>query len=484
VLVIRPLKISESINVSRLLLISVFILGLLAGNYPINGEENTYSTTSLFMSIFSNGNVLVQHDVKFTERKDSLLIQLLGGNITSLTVNDFNGTQLLYHLDTRSSQLSIEPKNSTQIRITYETPNLVDKRSGIWTFSVNSYNPFNVKLPNDAVVTDLGNTMPTLIRRLGAQELLAFNEGNVSINYSIGFFGTRDQAAIAIDSAQIEIAMSEKFNQGIKLDKAKEYLNHSVIALNTGNFVEAEKLGNNATDMSRILARDFQSAKKTIQSASLELDEAQKKNWDTSKGAPLLSTASSLFNDGNYTGAYKYALLAVSSKSPKSMLDMTIIYYLAIPLIVIGGFFYFYKKSSQKANNSKQDHFTSSNEYIAKTSKEEKTYSVEKHASKEFSNEQNMDIDRNYSVPENIETRFREFVHNQINERKNLKQDDANVLYFLADKEGAAFESEIRTKFILPKTSLWRLLKRLEREDLVEVTKLGGQNLIKLKIEM
>ena len=95
-----------------------------------------------------------------------------------------------------------------------------------------------------------------------------------------------------------------------------------------------------------------------------------------------------------------------------------------------------------------------------------------------------MDIDRNYSVPENIETRFREFVHNQINERKNLKQDDANVLYFLADKEGAAFESEIRTKFILPKTSLWRLLKRLEREDLVEVTKLGGQNLIKLKIEM
>ena len=227
--------------------------------------------------------------------------------------------------------MSIEPKNSTQIRITYETPNLVDKRSGIWTFSVNSYNPFNVKLPNDAVVTDLGNTMPTLIRRLGAQELLAFNEGNVSINYSIGFFGTRDQAAIAIDSAQIEIAMSEKYNQGIKLDKAKEYLNHSVIALNTGNFVEAEKLGNNATEMSRILARDFQSAKKTIQSASLELDEAQKKNWDTSKGAPLLSTASSLFNDGNYTGAYKYALLAVSSNSPKSMLDMTIVYYLVYP---------------------------------------------------------------------------------------------------------------------------------------------------------
>jgi len=53
----------------------------------------------------------------------------------------------------------------------------------------------------------------------------------------------------------------------------------------------------------------------------------------------------------------------------------------------------------------------------------------------------------------------------------------------LADKEGAAFEGEIRNKFILPKTSLWRLIKRLEREDMIEVTKIGGQNLIKLKYQ-
>ena len=68
-----------------------------------------------------------------------------------------------------------------------------------------------------------------------------------------------------------------------------------------------------------------------------------------------------------------------------------------------------------------------------------------------------------------------------IRERSHLKPEDKQVLRFLAEKEGTVFESEIRKKFILPKTTLWRLVKRLEREDLVEVQKAGTQNLIKLR---
>jgi hypothetical protein len=70
-----------------------------------------------------------------------------------------------------------------------------------------------------------------------------------------------------------------------------------------------------------------------------------------------------------------------------------------------------------------------------------------------------------------------------LEERPHLRPEDQQVLRFLAEKEGAAFESEIRTKFQLPKTTIWRLVKRLEREELVEIRKAGGQNLIKLKFE-
>jgi uncharacterized membrane protein len=70
-----------------------------------------------------------------------------------------------------------------------------------------------------------------------------------------------------------------------------------------------------------------------------------------------------------------------------------------------------------------------------------------------------------------------------IGEKPSLRPEDRDVLNFLAEKEGAAFESEVRTKFSLPKTTVWRLVKRLEREELVEIRKAGGQNLIKLRFE-
>ena len=74
------------------------------------------------------------------------------------------------------------------------------------------------------------------------------------------------------------------------------------------------------------------------------------------------------------------------------------------------------------------------------------------------------------------------FVSGAIQQKGNLKPEEKDILLYILEKEGAAFEGEIRNKFILPKTSLWRLIKRLERENLIEVTKIGGQNLIKLKL--
>ena len=74
-------------------------------------------------------------------------------------------------------------------------------------------------------------------------------------------------------------------------------------------------------------------------------------------------------------------------------------------------------------------------------------------------------------------------VGNILVEKPHLRPEDQEVLKFLAEKEGAAFESEIRSKFQLPKTTIWRLVKRLEREELVEIRKAGGQNLIKLRFE-
>jgi uncharacterized membrane protein len=63
-----------------------------------------------------------------------------------------------------------------------------------------------------------------------------------------------------------------------------------------------------------------------------------------------------------------------------------------------------------------------------------------------------------------------------------LKKEDKDVILFLAEKDGKAFEAEIRERFPdMPRTSLWRLVRRLERLELVEVKRIGLENQVQLK---
>jgi uncharacterized membrane protein len=63
-----------------------------------------------------------------------------------------------------------------------------------------------------------------------------------------------------------------------------------------------------------------------------------------------------------------------------------------------------------------------------------------------------------------------------------LKKEDKDVIEFLAEKGGKAFEAEIRERFPdMPRTSLWRLVRRLERLEIVEVKRIGLENQVQLK---
>ncbi len=67
--------------------------------------------------------------------------------------------------------------------------------------------------------------------------------------------------------------------------------------------------------------------------------------------------------------------------------------------------------------------------------------------------------------------------------KPELRQDDKEIVAFISEKGGRVFESELRKKFLLPRTTMWRAVKRLEREGIVEIEKVDQQNLIKLQVE-
>ena len=65
--------------------------------------------------------------------------------------------------------------------------------------------------------------------------------------------------------------------------------------------------------------------------------------------------------------------------------------------------------------------------------------------------------------------------------KPELRQDDKDIVTFISENGGQAYESELRKKFLLPRTTTWRAVKRLEREGIVEIEKVDQQNLIKLQ---
>jgi len=63
---------------------------------------------------------------------------------------------------------------------------------------------------------------------------------------------------------------------------------------------------------------------------------------------------------------------------------------------------------------------------------------------------------------------------------KELRDEDREILRFIAEKGGRVLESELRQRFILPKTSMWRLARRLERMGYIRIKKVGVQNEIEV----
>ncbi|MGQ0772442.1 MAG: helix-turn-helix transcriptional regulator [Nitrososphaerota archaeon] len=66
-------------------------------------------------------------------------------------------------------------------------------------------------------------------------------------------------------------------------------------------------------------------------------------------------------------------------------------------------------------------------------------------------------------------------------ETQQMRDDDKQLVTFLVQNGGQAFERDLRKKFLLPRTTMWRAVKRLERQGIIEIEKKEFQNLVKLK---
>jgi len=437
-----------------------------------------YQVNSIFIGILSNGDSIVQYDLRLKTNASEITLPLMGGNINEILVRNYLSKYLVYSFNSSTNEIKINTQNESQVRVTYQTPDLVNKQEREWSFLIDSAFPFTVKLPNDAVVTNLGEQSPSLIRKLGGQNLLSFDKGKISIDYVIGYAGTRDQAIISINSAELDLTKAASEHNGINLDEVKRIIQAAKIALNQSNFIDAERLANNASDISAVITESFETSKDMISNATAKIENVQGTNIDTAQASEFLSKSNIEFSQGNYPKALQYATLAINSldNTKQEILSLntsTFSLILLIPIAASVGI-YMFKKYRRKNNSHSQSSATiretQLNSDLSPDTFSENNFIEQESYTKEHKNNDNSN-----------QSYLHKLIADIIRQKRNLKLEEKEILFYLSDNEGAAFEGEIRNRFILPKTSLWRLIKRLEREDMIEVTKIGGQNLIKLK---
>ena len=241
----------------------------------INSEAQTnkkeYSTSSLFVAIFSNGDTLIEQDIVADPKVSKTNITLFGRTIEDLNVADYNNNLIHYNSSGVPGKITLTSSGVSKIRLTYVTPDLVSKEGRVWTFSINSADKFSLKLPANSTITDLGKEFPESVRRMGDQELLDFQPGNIEIKYVIGFLGTKDQSNASIESAGLAIKDAKNRYPGIIFNAAEKQLRQATISKNSEMYLEAERYATDANDLALRIARDYSNVRTTIMNTNNQI---------------------------------------------------------------------------------------------------------------------------------------------------------------------------------------------------------------------
>lgn len=63
----------------------------------------------------------------------------------------------------------------------------------------------------------------------------------------------------------------------------------------------------------------------------------------------------------------------------------------------------------------------------------------------------------------------------------DMRDDDKDIVRYIAESGGEVMERDLRNKFLMPRTTMWRAVKRLERLGVVDVSKHDAQNLVRMR---
>ena len=387
-------------------------------------------------TLYSDGTARTEYLVESDALQARIAVELFGPPYNHLVIRDDEGNPLVY--STEEANVTVDSLGALELTFTYLTMSLTTKEGIVWTFNVSTPVSTRIKLPEGAAIFDMSD-IPTDIGVDGSRQYIVLEPGDLSVYYMIGLPDVEREAQEALTEAESHIGDLE--SMGYVLTEARSILSQAQGLYDSDQYVESKNRAELAVKTADETVEDAVNAYEDIGRASEAVSQASSdgRTDGLDEAQSSLEAASTYYSEGNYAEARIYALQAYQQAATAITPKSNSLLYAGILLLAgLGGGGYYYMQRIK--------------------------------AKKPLSG---VPVDSSQAREVNLDLIF---WHHQ-----DLRLEDKEVIRFLAESNGEAFASEIRDRFEIPRSSAWRLIRRLVNNEIVEERKIGNQSLVRVR---
>ena len=414
---------------SRREVIPILILVLLSSAAPLVGGQTYYTPLELSFTVYSDGYVAVDYYADVDPTRPRVNVSLFGSQYLDILVEDQDELPLDY--SPIEWGLSIDTLGAISVLVSYVTTDLTSKEGRIWTFTASAPIPSSITLPEGATIVSL-IVIPLAMSSTDGGIVLTMPEGELEVAYTLGVVGTREHALAVIRDAEETIETIKA--EDVKTTEADGLLQRARDAFNNELYAEAERLAKEAKASALSSREAASSAHEAIGDARDAINAADQagRTVGLEQARNLLQEAEDAYAAGDYPGARTLAedaqSTAAGAEAPSTGGGLPPWLLASMGAVAIGAAaFFMWRRRPEPAGAP-----------------------------------QSFDLEAIFE------------------EHPRMRIDDKEVIRYLAGIGGEAFAAEIRDRFDIPRTSLWRMIRRLEREGVVEAHSVGGQSLVRI----
>jgi len=411
----------------------IAFLSLSLSTIPLSWAQEDYTPVSLTFTLYSDGTARTEYLVESDALQARIEVELFGPPYNHLVIRDDEGNPLVY--STEEANVTVDSLGALELTFTYLTMSLTTKEGIVWTFNVSTPVSTRIVLPEGAAIFDMSD-VPTDIGVDGSRQYIVLKSGDLSVYYMIGLPDVESEAQEALTEAESHLGDLE--SSSYVLTEARSILSQSQDLYDSDQYVESKNRAELAVTTADETVEDALNAHEDIGRASEAVSRASSdgRTDGLAEAQSSLEAASTCYSEGNYVEARTYALQAYQQAATAITPKSNSLLYAGILLLGGGGYYYMQRIKAKKPPSD-------------------------------------VPVDSSQAREVNLDLIF---WHHQ-----DLRLEDKEVIRFLAESNGEAFASEIRNRFEIPRSSAWRLIRRLVNNEIVEERKIGNQSLVRVR---